>query len=284
MPGHTKTIYSRRQRMAPGQYETPLADFLDRLPDYFNQYQQNQLAIDRQKLAEKRYDDAIKQQNFRNEISMANTLEGSAQYKFLKSSNDPRLQKLGSDQMKSEDTFNSLIDPLDMSEDAVDKVDYYKGLLKNPTISGNASREKQVNQKIKEIQENSLKDVINTIVSDNKTDPTYKIIGQKSLTDPQGAYEDILNYQSKIVKGERKTDTGGDGILRYIDTGEPVFEGIKAVPTPSAQVEGLQSLLSSKQSMFLLNPNDLGLKEDIEEIQERLKELTGVGTEVKIDY
>ena len=48
--GRRRSIYSSRQRMAPGQYETPLADFLDRLPDYFNQYQQNQLALEKQKL------------------------------------------------------------------------------------------------------------------------------------------------------------------------------------------------------------------------------------------
>ena len=43
--------------MAPGQYETPLADFLDRLPDYINQFQQNQLAIGRQQLADKKYEE-----------------------------------------------------------------------------------------------------------------------------------------------------------------------------------------------------------------------------------
>tara|TARA_X000001388_G_scaffold75849_1_gene71630 strand:+ start:6176 stop:7912 length:1737 start_codon:yes stop_codon:yes gene_type:complete len=58
MPGHTRSIYSRRQRMAPGQYDNPLADFLDRLPDYFNDYQRNQLALERQQLADKRYDDS----------------------------------------------------------------------------------------------------------------------------------------------------------------------------------------------------------------------------------
>ena len=63
MPGHTRTIYSRRQRMAPGQYDTPLADFLDRLPDYFNQYQQNQLAIGRQQLQEQRYQDSVERQD-----------------------------------------------------------------------------------------------------------------------------------------------------------------------------------------------------------------------------
>ena len=63
MSGHTRTIYSRRQRMAPGQYETPLADFLDRLPDYINQFQQNQLAIGRQQLADKRYQDSVERQD-----------------------------------------------------------------------------------------------------------------------------------------------------------------------------------------------------------------------------
>tara|TARA_B100000424_G_scaffold257904_1_gene239287 strand:- start:5763 stop:6944 length:1182 start_codon:yes stop_codon:yes gene_type:complete len=62
MPGHTRSIYSRRQRTAPGQFDNPLADFLDRLPDYFNDYQRNQLALGRQQLAEKRYEDSQKRQ------------------------------------------------------------------------------------------------------------------------------------------------------------------------------------------------------------------------------
>ena len=63
--------------MAPGQYDNPLADFLDRLPDYFNDYQRNQLALERQQLADKRYEEdrdyrrrqekrAIDQQNIEN--------------------------------------------------------------------------------------------------------------------------------------------------------------------------------------------------------------------------
>jgi len=55
MANGVKSIYSRRQRMAPGQYETPLADFLDRLPDYVSQYQA-------QKLEEKKYNDALSRQ------------------------------------------------------------------------------------------------------------------------------------------------------------------------------------------------------------------------------
>ena len=53
-----RSIYSRRQAQAPGTYDTPLADFLDALPGYVNQYQQNKLQLDRQALQEKRYNDS----------------------------------------------------------------------------------------------------------------------------------------------------------------------------------------------------------------------------------
>ncbi len=77
MANGPRSIYSRRQRMAPGQYDNPLADFLDRLPDYFNDYQRNQLALERQQLADKRYEEdrsyrqrqeerAVDQQNIQN--------------------------------------------------------------------------------------------------------------------------------------------------------------------------------------------------------------------------
>ena len=60
-----RSIFSRRQSLAPGSYDNPLADFLDALPDYFNQYQQNQLQIQRQNLADKRYEDSVKRQQER---------------------------------------------------------------------------------------------------------------------------------------------------------------------------------------------------------------------------
>jgi hypothetical protein len=63
MANGPRSIYSRRQRLGPASYETPLADFLDRLPDYFNDYQRNQLALERQQLADKRYEDSITRQN-----------------------------------------------------------------------------------------------------------------------------------------------------------------------------------------------------------------------------
>ena len=43
--------------MAPGQYDDPLRDFLDNLPGYVSQFQQNQLALGQQQLEKERYRD-----------------------------------------------------------------------------------------------------------------------------------------------------------------------------------------------------------------------------------
>ena len=92
MANGPRTIYSRRQRMAPGQYDNPLADFLDNLPGYVNQFQQNQLALGKQQLAEKRYQEerdyrqrqeerAVDQQNINNLFRKQTQLEGVAREK-----------------------------------------------------------------------------------------------------------------------------------------------------------------------------------------------------------
>ena len=64
-----RSIYSRRQSMPAGTYETPLADFLDALPQYINQFQQNQLQLGKQQLAEKRYQDELDYRDERNRIA-----------------------------------------------------------------------------------------------------------------------------------------------------------------------------------------------------------------------
>jgi hypothetical protein len=69
MANGRRSIYSRRQSMPAGTYDNPLADFLDALPQYVNQYQQNQLALQRQELAEQRYQDEIDYRNERNRIA-----------------------------------------------------------------------------------------------------------------------------------------------------------------------------------------------------------------------
>ena len=57
MANGRRSIYSRRQSIPAGTYDTPLADFLDALPQYVTQYQQNQLQLQRYK-DEKEYREA----------------------------------------------------------------------------------------------------------------------------------------------------------------------------------------------------------------------------------
>jgi hypothetical protein len=62
MANGRRSIYSRRQAQAPGSYDTPLADFLDAIPGYVNQYQQN-------KLQEQKYQDERDYRTERNRIA-----------------------------------------------------------------------------------------------------------------------------------------------------------------------------------------------------------------------
>ena len=71
MANGPRSIYSRRQRLGPARYDNPLADFLDNLPGYVNQFQQNQLALGRQQLADKRYEDSLERQKMMDDFSMA---------------------------------------------------------------------------------------------------------------------------------------------------------------------------------------------------------------------
>jgi hypothetical protein len=90
MANGPRSIYSRRQRLGPARYDNPLADFLDNLPGYVNQFQQNQLALGRQQLEEQRYIDArnkeaqryqnaLTQQDFNNHMKIYNALDKSSQ-------------------------------------------------------------------------------------------------------------------------------------------------------------------------------------------------------------
>jgi hypothetical protein len=83
-----RSIYSARQS-SPSTYDTSFADFLDSIPQLVGQYQQNQLAFERQKLADKRYEDArtakkeqyenaLIQQEFDNHMKIYNSLDKSS--------------------------------------------------------------------------------------------------------------------------------------------------------------------------------------------------------------
>ena len=270
MANGPRTIYSRRQRLAPGQYDTPLADFLRNLPDYFNQYQQNQLALERQKIQTKRYEDAQKQQEFRNDISLANLLDGSSQTKFLKSSKDPRLQNIGNQRESSENTFQEILNSGNMSESDIENINFFKESLNDPNIRGNKERENQIKSQIKTLQDKSLLQSLESSIGDRE-DNVLKIIMAKGKSgDVSGAYEDFLEFEKKTINRKRKTAKGRDNVLRYVDDGTPVFRNIPMTATPSAQVEYVQTEL--KEVRRSLRTKDKNSKE-YQDLLDREKDL-----------
>ena len=144
MPGHTRSIYSRRQRLGPTRFDNPLADFLDRLPDYFNDYQRNQLALERQKLADKRYDDQQKQQEFANEIALLRQLPESAKAKAMMSSENEDIKELGRISEEEANAFDAMLKPPDPFAPTNELLSYYNSLENNPSVRGNKARLDQV--------------------------------------------------------------------------------------------------------------------------------------------
>ena len=62
---------ARRRNIYDSSYQTPLADFLDQIPDYFIRYEQLKQAeadrVDRKSFRDKQYSDSINQQNLNNQ-------------------------------------------------------------------------------------------------------------------------------------------------------------------------------------------------------------------------
>lgn len=273
MANGPRTIYSRRQRMAPGQYDTPLADFLDRLPDYVNQFQQNQLAIGRQKLQAQRYQDSQKQQAYRNELALINSLPESAKAKAMLSSDNENIQEFGRAVEDESNAFDAMLNPSEVSESGSQQLDYYNNLLNNPSVRNNPARINQVKGKIKSVTGNLLQSQVQDWYNSNKDNPNAKIILQQSQYDPSGAIKNITSLKDPK---ERKIIADASGYKRYSDTGERVFPDVKKQPPLTAVIRGLTSALSSLDRELTFGRAGMTADEVLEKEREREALLTQI--------
>ena len=260
MPGHTRSIYSRRQRLGPTRFDNPLADFLDRLPDYFNDYQRNQLALERQQLADKRYEDSKeiarqqrvkeenryqarqKQQRFANEIALIKGLPESARAKAMMSSENEDIQEAGRIAEEEANAFDAMLNPSNMSEPENKQLEYYNSLLNSPSVRNNQARINQVKGKIKSINNNLLQSQVQAWYESNKDNPNAKIILQQSQYDPSGAIKNITTLKDPK---KREIIADASGYKRYSDTGERVFPSVVKEAPKGATIKGLEAALSS---------------------------------------
>ena len=284
MANGPRSIYSRRQRLGPASYETPLADFLDRLPDYFNQYQQMELARDRQRLAEKRYDEQQERQaildqqrnedrKYRKEVMLINSLPESARAKAMLSSENKNIQEAGRAVEEESNAFDAMLNPSDMSEPENQQLEYYKNLLNSPSVRNNQARINQVKGKIKSINNNLLQSQVQTWYESNKDNPNAKIILQQSQYDPSGAIKNITSLKDPK---EREIIADASGYKRYTDTGERVFPEVTKQPPLTAVIRGLTSALSSLDRELFVGRAGMTADEVLEKEREREALLTQI--------
>ena len=291
MPGHTRSIYSRRQRLGPSRFDNPLADFLDRLPDYFNDYQRNQLALERQQLADKRYEDSqriakderlkeenryqdrLKQRQFANEIALIKGLPESARAKAMMSSENEDIKELGRISEEEANAFDAMLNPSDMSEPENKQLEYYNSLLDSPSVRSNQARINQVKGKIRSINNNLLQSQVQTWYESNKDNPNAKIILQQSQYDPSGAIKNITTLKDPK---KREIIADASGYKRYTDTGERAFPEVTKQPPLTAVIRGLTSALSSLDRELFVGRAGMTADEVLEKEREREALLTQI--------
>ena len=203
MPGHTRSIYSRRQRLGPTRFDNPLADFLDRLPDYFNQYQQMELARDRQRLADKRYNDQQERQKmldqqreedreYRREIDFINAVPESQRGAAMAKSSIENISRAGDAILESQNKFNEMLYPLDTESSEYEEK--LKGALQSPNLTVN--QKKMVNQQLNKIQ------------------------SKRNFTNARTLIDNLQDGPDKIALGIRLDSGDLDGVLKEINKRE----------------------------------------------------------------
>ena len=254
------------------------------MPDYFNQYQQMELARDRQRLAEKRYDEQQERQaildqqrnedrKYRKEVMLINSLPESARAKAMLSSENKNIQEAGRAVEEESNAFDAMLNPSDMSEPENQQLEYYKNLLNSPSVRNNQARINQVKGKIKSINNNLLQSQVQTWYESNKDNPNAKIILQQSQYDPSGAIKNITSLKDPK---EREIIADASGYKRYTDTGERVFPEVTKQPPLTAVIRGLTSALSSLDRELFVGRAGMTADEVLEKEREREALLTQI--------
>lgn len=261
-----RSIYSRRQAQAPGTYETPLADFLDALPGYVNQYQQNKLQLDRQALQEKRYNDSQKiaeeqrrenktQRELTNELNLLRLIPDYARAKTMSMSKIDEVSAIGDSLEAENKAFNDRINPLTGTDS--DNIKTYKNMLNDDSIINNPTRKKQVESKIKDLTNKSLLTTIEQYYTDNPNDPLKDVNLTMAKYDPEQALKNINKQEYNKLTGDRKTLKGRDGVYYYEDTKEIVFPNLKTKIPAGQSVKSLTALFDAERSNLAFNKNEM---------------------------
>ena len=270
-----RSIYSRRQSMPAGTYDTPLADFLDALPQYINQYQQNQLRM-------KQYEDTVKQREYNNELNLYRLLPDEVRSEAMSKSDNEEISQIGTKAVNNKKAFLEQLNFADVSKSDVEMLDYYDNLLTSQNIVGNTTREKQVKNKKKSLQNKMLKDQIEKYYKD-KTTPLKSVHMQRSAYEPDEVMKEILDLETKTMTGTREIFRGADGYNYYLDTKERVLPNIVKSAPMGSSLESLNALLKSAERKLLTGKSKMtseavkALESEIEGYKNQIQSLLPQG-------
>ena len=276
-----RSIYSREQRLAPGTYENPLADFLNSLPDYINEFQQNQLKLGRQQLEDKRYEDTKTQREYTNELNLYKLIPEHARAKVMKTSENTGISEIG-DKLEEEATaFQNVLNPTEGTD--AENLIKYKEALKAPNNINNPTRQKQLKAEIKKLTNASYVKSINDYYNENPDDKLKEINLQRAQYEPEEVIKDINKQAIESITGTRETIKLADGYMYYKDTLTRVKPEIKMRVPAGQQIEAVQALYDGARSDLRfskdLSPEEKNKKIiEINKYKEELERLTGIGS------
>ena len=222
MANGPRSIYSSKRRMASGQYETPLADFLDRLPDYISGYQQ-------QKLQEKKYNDALTRQTrldnerkeqalYTNELNLIKMLPENARSAAFATSKNSEIKSLGINLQKKEEAFTDKINSVS-TNNPNDPYAITMGLqkmLSEPSIIDNPSYTKKIKDRIDAEKPSVARKEIDNWAKNNPNNPRLNQIMSLSKLDPEKALNLTIPVKTSGFGGNRSVynpTTGKSGFM-----------------------------------------------------------------------
>ena len=256
-----RSIYSRRQSMPAGTYETPLADFLDALPQYINQYQQNQLA-------QKRYQDEIDYRNERARVADERYNQEQIRLQQEREYNKNRQIKLDQANLLKEQNDQKFRD-LNLTLSALNPEQALQYLIKDRDADGVDSSDLRLIQKETEEFNRSLRPIIDiapagNIKTINKSLLDINTFMEKNQDNPlfqanSSAYGKVIDKRNKLITRLNQVSSDGYVDPKYWTQVDPT-KGRVAKELYDKSLEKLNALSDQKSIT-----NDLSDQKDLDD-------------------
>ena len=242
-----RSIYSRRQAQAPGTYETPLADFLDALPQYVTQYQQN-------KLQEQKYQDDRDYRTERNRIADERYNQEQIRLQQERDYNKTRQKKLDEARVLKE-ASDKTSENLKITLSSLRPEQALQYLRKSGDIDGVDSSILDVIQKETEEFNSSLSPIIeiapagniktinkslldiNTFIKKNQDNPLFQA--------SSSAYGQVIDKRNKLITRLNQVSSDGYVDPKYWTQVDPT-RGKVAKELYDASIENIKSYNDQK--------------------------------------